>query len=193
MSDKYASTGSRREAGQYEIRLAGHLDARWAAWFDGLTLTHESDGTTVLHGPVVDQAALHGLLQKVRDLGLPLVSVIHLDQPTKEEHTMNRFIRRIGDISARRPWTTIGAWAVLAALVVVALRRPRWRVRRRLQRTGQRERRGDRAARGALPRGSRRHRGRRVRRRRRPAAGRLPAGYRLGTVAGRRRSSTSPP
>jgi hypothetical protein len=62
---------------QYEIRIEGHLDTRWAAWFDGLALTHETDGTTVLHGPVVDQAALHGLLQRVRDLGLPLVSVIH--------------------------------------------------------------------------------------------------------------------
>jgi hypothetical protein len=75
MSDKNAPAGGQREAGQYEIRLAGQLDQRWAAWFDGLTLTHRSDGTTVLHGPVVDQAALHGLLQKVRDLGLPLVSV----------------------------------------------------------------------------------------------------------------------
>ncbi|MGH8969651.1 MAG: hypothetical protein ACRDV1_06840 [Actinomycetes bacterium] len=75
MSDTHASTGSRREPEHYEIRLAGHLDQRWAEWFDGLTLTHQSDGTTVLHGPVVDQAALHGLLQKVRDLGLPLASV----------------------------------------------------------------------------------------------------------------------
>lgn len=75
MSDTHAATGSPREPGQYEIRLAGHLDQRWAEWFDGLTLTQQGDGTTVLHGPVVDQAALHGLLQKVRDLGLPLVSV----------------------------------------------------------------------------------------------------------------------
>jgi hypothetical protein len=59
----------------YEIRLKGHLDARWAAWFEGLTLHQNSDGTTVIRGPVVDQAALHGLLQKVRDIGLPLVSV----------------------------------------------------------------------------------------------------------------------
>ena len=66
------------QAGQYEIRLEGHLDTRWAAWFDGLALTHETDGTTVLNGPVVDQAALHGLLQKVRDLGLPLISVLHV-------------------------------------------------------------------------------------------------------------------
>ena len=78
MNDTQASTGSRPEKEHYEIRLAGHLDQRWAAWFDGLTLTHQSDGTTVLQGPVVDQAALHGLLQKVRDLGLPLISVIHV-------------------------------------------------------------------------------------------------------------------
>jgi hypothetical protein len=69
------STGARHAAGRYEIRLQGHLGAHWAAWFDGLALTHADDGTTVLHGPVADQAALHGLLSKVRDLGLPLLSV----------------------------------------------------------------------------------------------------------------------
>ena len=63
------------EGGSYEIRLKGHLDARWAEWFDGLTLTREGDGTTVLSGSVVDQAALYGLLGKVRDLGLPLIAV----------------------------------------------------------------------------------------------------------------------
>ena len=61
----------------YEIRLQGHLDARWATWFDGLDLTNESDGTTVISGPVADQAALHGLLRKVRDTGLPLLSIQH--------------------------------------------------------------------------------------------------------------------
>jgi hypothetical protein len=66
-------------SGRYEIRLQGHLEARWAAWFDGLTLTSSSDGTTTIHGPVVDQAALHGLLQKVRDLGLPLISLTRVD------------------------------------------------------------------------------------------------------------------
>jgi hypothetical protein len=65
--------------GRYEIRLKGHLDARWAAWFDGLALTHDSDGTTVIHGPVADQAALHGLLQKTRDLGLPLISLNYVE------------------------------------------------------------------------------------------------------------------
>ena len=69
-------SSQRHEPGCYEIRLKGHLDTRWAAWFDGLSLTHQGDGTTVIHGPVADQAALHGLLQKIRDIGLPLVSVI---------------------------------------------------------------------------------------------------------------------
>ena len=73
------STGKRNEVGRYEIRLKGHLASRWAAWFDGLSLTNESDGTTLIHGLVVDQAALHGLLQKVRDVGLPLVSVTQVD------------------------------------------------------------------------------------------------------------------
>ncbi len=59
----------------YQIRFKGHLDDRWAEWFDGLTITLEEDGDTLLTGPVVDQAALHGLLKKVRDLGLLLVSV----------------------------------------------------------------------------------------------------------------------
>jgi hypothetical protein len=60
---------------KYEIRVEGHLNARWADWFDGLSLTQESDGTTVLSGSVMDQAALYGLLAKVRDLGLPLIAV----------------------------------------------------------------------------------------------------------------------
>jgi hypothetical protein len=63
------------DATTYEIRLTGHLDRRWVARFDGLAMRHEADGTTVLSGPIADQAALHGLLQRVRDLGIPLVSV----------------------------------------------------------------------------------------------------------------------
>ena len=59
----------------YEIRVAGHLPPQWAGWFDGLTISLEENGDTLLTGPVVDQAALHGLLKKVRDLGLSLVSV----------------------------------------------------------------------------------------------------------------------
>ena len=71
--------GRQQNAGWYEIRLKGHLHSRWSAWFDGLSLTNESDGTTLIHGPVADQAALYGLLQKTRDLGLPLISVNHID------------------------------------------------------------------------------------------------------------------
>jgi hypothetical protein len=74
------STGMNHAPGRYEIRVRGHLESRWAAWFDGMSLTHESDGTTSIHGPVVDQAALYGLLQKLRDVGLPLVSVAQLDR-----------------------------------------------------------------------------------------------------------------
>ena len=85
MRDMQTSAGSGHEGRRYEIRLGGHLENRWADWFDGLSLTHQTDGTTVLHGEVVDQAALHGLLQKVRDLGLPLVSVAQVapDPPRK--------------------------------------------------------------------------------------------------------------
>ena len=62
----------------YQIRLQGHLGRQWTAWFEGLTLTLEDNGDTLLTGPVVDQAALHGLLRKVRDLGMPLLSVVRL-------------------------------------------------------------------------------------------------------------------
>jgi hypothetical protein len=61
-----------------EIRVKGQIGSRWSAWFDGLTLTSEEDGTTVIRGAVVDQAALHGLLQKLRDVGIPLISLTQL-------------------------------------------------------------------------------------------------------------------
>lgn len=66
----------------YEIRLKGHLDDRWIEWFEGLTIIWEDNGDTLLAGAVVDQAALHGLLKKVRDLGLPLVSIIPVEPGT---------------------------------------------------------------------------------------------------------------
>ncbi len=66
---------SRPGADWYEIRLRGRLDQRWAAWFDGMTVNTGADGTTRILGPVTDQAALHGLLARLRDLGLPLLSV----------------------------------------------------------------------------------------------------------------------
>ena len=62
----------------YQIRLRGHLGSQWTDWFGGLTVTQEDNGETLLTGPVVDQAALHGLLKKVRDLGMPLVSVVSI-------------------------------------------------------------------------------------------------------------------
>jgi hypothetical protein len=62
----------------YQIRLKGHLGAQWAEWFGGLAITLEENGETLLTGPVIDQAALHGLLKKVRDLGIPLVSVLRI-------------------------------------------------------------------------------------------------------------------
>lgn len=71
------------QAPTYDIRVAGHLDAAWADWFTGLTITPEENGDTLLTGPVVDQAALHGLLRKVRDLGVPLISVARVEpEPT---------------------------------------------------------------------------------------------------------------
>ena len=59
----------------YQIRIKGHLSSRWLDWFDGLAITLEEDGNTLLNGPLIDQAALHGILKKVRDLGMPLLSV----------------------------------------------------------------------------------------------------------------------
>jgi hypothetical protein len=59
----------------YEIRVQGHLDQRWSEWFDGLAISYDADGNTVLRGPLVDEAALHGVLNKVRDLALPLLAV----------------------------------------------------------------------------------------------------------------------
>jgi hypothetical protein len=75
MSETHASTQEHYEPGAYKIRIKGHLDDKWAAEFEGLTITPEEHGDTLITGPVIDQAALHGLLKKVRDLGLPLVSV----------------------------------------------------------------------------------------------------------------------
>lgn len=78
MSEPHASTEEYHEPGRYEIRLKGHLHARWANSFEDLSFTHQSDGTTILAGQVVDQAALYGLLRQVRDLGLPLLSVVQI-------------------------------------------------------------------------------------------------------------------
>lgn len=68
----------------YAIRLQGHLDPKWSDWFGGMQIRHEPNGETLLEGAVVDQAALHGLLAKVRDLGLPLLAVTRRAQPTTQ-------------------------------------------------------------------------------------------------------------
>ncbi len=65
----------------YQIRIEGHLDRRWTDWFGGMTITLKDNGDTLLAGPVVDQAALHGLLRKTRDLGMPLISAIRVNPP----------------------------------------------------------------------------------------------------------------
>jgi hypothetical protein len=75
---------ARTDPGQpmvYQIRLEGHLGPQWADWFGGLSITLEDNGDTLLTGPVLDQAALHGLLRKVRDLGIPLISAIRDNPP----------------------------------------------------------------------------------------------------------------
>jgi hypothetical protein len=75
MSNKLNPTTNPYEPMVYQIRLKGHLDCQWTDWFEGLTITLEENGDTLITGPVVDQAALFGLLKKVRDLGMPLLSV----------------------------------------------------------------------------------------------------------------------
>ena len=78
MSVTHASTEDRDEPELYEIRIKGHLDNRWGAWFEGLTITALDNGETLLTGQVVDQASLYGLLRKVRDLGMPLLAVTRI-------------------------------------------------------------------------------------------------------------------
>lgn len=84
MSETRTLPDSYNRSGLYEIRLKGHLDDRWADRFEGLTITLEENGNTLLIGCVIDQAALHGLLKKVRDLGIPLVSVSPVESGTTD-------------------------------------------------------------------------------------------------------------
>ena len=85
MSNKQTLARKQNQQRCYEIRLQGQLDDRWTEWFEGMTIKLEEDGDTLLTGLVVDQAALHGLLKKVRDVGLPLVSVMSVEPGAKEE------------------------------------------------------------------------------------------------------------
>ncbi|HMO56438.1 MAG TPA: hypothetical protein PKA05_18450 [Roseiflexaceae bacterium] len=81
MSTAHLSAAQYDSPGLYEIRIKGHLDERWAGWFEAMTITHTNNGETLLRGLVADQSALYGLLRKVRDLGLPLISVIPIRSP----------------------------------------------------------------------------------------------------------------
>ena len=93
MSETPAPIKAHPEPELYEIRVKGHLDDRWAEWFEGLTITLEENGDTLLTGPVIDQAALHGLLKKIRDLGMLLISVncVKADHPDASDvkHSIN--------------------------------------------------------------------------------------------------------
>jgi hypothetical protein len=85
MSNRGTSQPNLSQPVIYQIRIIGHLDSQWTEWFEGLTIKLEENGDTLLTGPVIDQAALHGLLKKVRDLGLPLVSVVPIQ--SNETHS----------------------------------------------------------------------------------------------------------
>jgi hypothetical protein len=87
MTRRRTPTAGQAEAERYEIRVTGTLGPHWAGWFDGLTVRDAGDGTTVLVGSVTDQAALHGHLQRVRDLGLALVSVTRIEPGPDRSHS----------------------------------------------------------------------------------------------------------
>ena len=82
MPDQENSIGGRELPPVYQMRIKGRLGRLWSEWFEGMTLTWDDDGDTLLTGPVVDQAALHGLLRRVRDLGMPLLSVTVVESHT---------------------------------------------------------------------------------------------------------------
>jgi hypothetical protein len=112
MIDKPTSTVQR-----YEIRLKGYLDARWGDQFEGLTITLEGDGNTLLSGPVADQSALHGLLKKVRDLGMPLLSVKQV--PSLEPTNQSKKEKRVN--STATPAKKIDTKVLLSTLWIVVM------------------------------------------------------------------------
>jgi len=85
MDEPQSATGPQSDPGVYRIRVQGRLEKRWSTWFDGMSLTPDGDGTTVLRGTIGDQAALHGLIDKVGDLGLTLLEVTHEVPDTSAE------------------------------------------------------------------------------------------------------------
>lgn len=84
---KELSTHIEPDHALYEIRLRGHLNSQWTDWFDGLAITLEANGTTLLRGPIVDQAALYGVLKRIRDIGIPLLSIICVEHGEEDSHT----------------------------------------------------------------------------------------------------------
>lgn len=96
MREPHRATEDHHEPAQYKIRIKGHLDHRWADQFESMSFIHESDGTTTFAGSVVDQAALHGLLRKVRDLGMHLISVIQVEikQANEPDDTMDHYSKK---------------------------------------------------------------------------------------------------
>jgi hypothetical protein len=91
MSNERNSKTDPSQAMVYQIRLKGHLGGQWTDWFGGLTITLENNGDTLLTGPVVDQAALYGLLRKVRDLGMPLLSVNRVEPGQVDESDVKQY------------------------------------------------------------------------------------------------------
>ena len=100
----------------YEIRLKGHLEPQWTSWFDGLTITLETNGDTLLSGPVADQAALHGLLKKVRDLGMPLLSVVQVHNRVEQGEKMNTSATPVSKIEMNNPQPSF--WAILYRTII---------------------------------------------------------------------------
>ena len=84
MTDEQKSNPDADQRTVYQIRIKGHLGSQWTNWFEGLTVTLEEEGSTLLSGPVVDQSALHGILKKIRDLGMPLLSVNSVETGTQD-------------------------------------------------------------------------------------------------------------
>lgn len=111
----------------YQIRIKGHLDRQWTHWFEGLTITLEENGTTFLSGPVADQAALHGLLKKVRDLGMPLVSIVQVHYCSEEGEKMNKnkFLNQVKQIGVGLAFIIFPLLFIFAFAVHPGLLQPR--------------------------------------------------------------------
>ena len=117
MSNELESKSPPRQPAVYQIRIKGHLDSQWTDWFEGLTVTLEENGDTLLSGPVADQAALHGLLKKVRDLGMPLVSVVPVQSNRFEQgETMNTSAALASKIEMNSPQPSF--WSILYRTII---------------------------------------------------------------------------